>query len=88
MASPVRVKKHGKPHARMMGFLSNYQMLTKGLDLLDNTTLIVNEFHEPQPDCALRIEENLGGKNSRLQFNSLIYEQKFDDDSTKKNKNK
>jgi Uma2 family endonuclease len=63
MASPVRVKNHGEPHASMMGFLSYYQMSTKGLKLLDNTTLIVNDFHEPQPDCVLRIGEELGGKS-------------------------
>ncbi len=63
MASPVRVKNHGKPHARMMTILGYYQMLTKGIDLLDNTTFIVNEYHEPQPDCILRIEEECGGKS-------------------------
>jgi Uma2 family endonuclease len=63
MASPVRVKNHGEPHARMMGFLANYQMLTNGIGLLDNTTFIVNEFYEPQPDCVLRIEEEFGGKS-------------------------
>lgn len=63
MASPVRVKNHGKPHARMMTILGYYQMLTKGSDLLDNTTFIVNEYHEPQPDCVLRIEEECGGKS-------------------------
>lgn len=61
MASPVRVKKHGKPHARMMGFLSQYQMPTYNLDLLDNVTYIASEDYEPQPDAVLRIEEIAGG---------------------------
>lgn len=63
MASPVRVTKHGKPHARIMGALANYQMNTLGLDLLDNITYIANETYEPQPDTVLRIEEEYGGKS-------------------------
>jgi hypothetical protein len=63
MASPVRVKNHGKPHSLMMSCLGLYFMSTKGVQLLDNTTFIVNEHHEPQPDCVLRIEEECGGKS-------------------------
>lgn len=63
MASPVRVKKHGKPHANMMGFLSYYRMSTNGLDLLDNATYIASDIYEPQPDAVLRIEEDYGGKS-------------------------
>jgi Uma2 family endonuclease len=63
MASPVRVKKHAEPHARMMGILGYYQMQTKGVDLLDNVTYIVSDIYEPQPDCVLRIEEDCGGKS-------------------------
>jgi Uma2 family endonuclease len=63
MASPVRVKNHGKPHSLMMSCLGLYFMSTKGVQLLDNTTFIVNEHHEPQPDCVLRIEEGCGGKS-------------------------
>jgi Uma2 family endonuclease len=63
MASPVRAKKHGKPHAQMMGFLSYFQMSTIGLDLLDNVTYIASDIYEPQPDAVLRIEEDFGGKS-------------------------
>ncbi len=63
MASPVRVSKHGKPHARIMGALAVYQMNTGGLDLLDNATYIANENYEPQPDIILRVEEEFGGKS-------------------------
>lgn len=63
MASPVRVKKHGKPHASMMSILGFYQMSTNGLDLLDNVTYIAGDIYEPQPDAILRIEENRGGKS-------------------------
>ncbi len=63
MSSPVRVNKHGKPHARIMTFLGVYQFSTKGIDLLDNVTYIVNGKYEPQPDAVLRIDENKGGKS-------------------------
>ena len=63
MASPVRVKNHGEPHSLIMSCLGLYFMSTKGVKLLDNTTFIVNEFYEPQPDCILRIEEDFGGKS-------------------------
>jgi len=65
MSSPVRVNKHGVPHARMMGFLSYYHMSTTGLDLLDNVTYIANDEYEPQPDGVLRIHEAYGGKSWR-----------------------
>jgi Uma2 family endonuclease len=63
MASPVRVNKHGKPHAAMMSILGIYQMSTKGVDLFDNVTYIVSDYYEPQPDTVLRINENNGGKS-------------------------
>ncbi len=63
LSSPVRVKKHGKPHGRIMSFLGIYQFSTKSIDLLDNVTYIANEKYEPQPDAVLRIEENYGGKS-------------------------
>jgi Uma2 family endonuclease len=63
MSSPVRVKKHGKPHAKMMIFLGVYYANTRGTDLLDNITYIVNDQYEPQPDAVLRIEESYGGKS-------------------------
>ncbi len=63
MASPVRVNKHGIPHARIMEFLGYYRMSTKGIALLDNVTYIIDDEYEPQPDAVLRIDEKLGGKS-------------------------
>jgi Uma2 family endonuclease len=47
----------------MMGFLSQYQMSTNGLDLLDNVTYIASDEYEPQPDAVLRIDEQCGGSS-------------------------
>jgi Uma2 family endonuclease len=63
MASPVRVEKHGDPHALVMSCLGVYFLTTKGIKLSDNVTYIANEFYEPQPDCVLRIKEEFGGKS-------------------------
>lgn len=63
MASPVRVKNHGKPHSNLISCLGLYHLATEGLMLLDNTTFIANENYEPQPDIVLRIEEYCGGKS-------------------------
>ena len=63
MASPVRVKNHGEPHSMIMSCFGIYFLSTKGVKLLDNTTFIINERYEPQPDAVLRIDEKNGGKS-------------------------
>lgn len=55
VASPLKVP-HGRHHALLMGWLINYAAATPGTDLLDNTTAILGDESEPQPDAALRIE--------------------------------
>jgi Uma2 family endonuclease len=63
MASPVRARKHGKPHAAMMGWLFNYWQATPGIELMDNPTVRLDADNEPQPDACLRIEESIGGQS-------------------------
>jgi Uma2 family endonuclease len=63
MASPVRARKHGRPHGEMMGWLYIYQSELPGLELLDNATVRLDEDNEPQPDCCLRIEAEFGGQS-------------------------
>ncbi len=55
MASPVRAKRHGKPHAHIMGWLVAYEAATPGVETLDNTTVRLDIDNEPQPDAILRI---------------------------------
>lgn len=59
----VKAKKHGYPHAIIVGTLGYYEMQTRGLQLLDNVTFINSLFDESQPDAVLRIEEDHGGKS-------------------------
>jgi Uma2 family endonuclease len=63
MASPVRARKHGKPHAAIMGWLSDYWVATPGTELIDNPTVRLDADNEPQPDACLRIEESIGGQS-------------------------
>lgn len=69
MASPVRHKSHGKPHAAIMAWLSDYWIATPGVDLGDNTTVRLDLDNEPQPDALLRIES---GGRSRLSDDDYV----------------
>jgi len=61
MGSPLRINQHGEPHANIIGWLSFYKAVTPNLQLGDNSTVILDEKNEPQPDALLRIRE--GGQS-------------------------
>jgi Uma2 family endonuclease len=61
MPSPVRVRSHGAPHGKIMGWLANYCAATPGVDFADNSTLRLDPDNEPQPDAMLWIE---GGRSA------------------------
>ena len=63
VASPVRVKNHGRPHAQVMTWLGTYYAATPGVDFADNTTTRLDLDNEPQPDALLRIEPEVGGRS-------------------------
>ncbi len=63
VASPVRVKNHGRPHAQIMTWLGVYYTATPGVDFADNTTTRLDLDNEPQPDALLRIEPEVGGRS-------------------------
>lgn len=69
VASPVRAKQHGKPHARIMGWLIAYEAATPGVEALDNTTVLIDTDNEPQPDALLRIET---GGQSRINKDDYV----------------
>ena len=70
MPSPVRVI-HGKPHALIMTWLGGYWAATPGVELMDNTTVRLDEGNEPQPDALLRIDEMRGGSSQVSDDNYL-----------------
>jgi Uma2 family endonuclease len=58
MASPVKAQ-HGRPHALLIAWLTTYQGETPGTDVVADTTTILGNDSEPQPDAALLI---IGGQ--------------------------
>lgn len=71
VASPVRAKSHGRPHAQIIGWLSVYSAATPKVDVQDNATVRLDTDNEPQPDALLRIEPEAGG-NSRISDDDYI----------------
>ncbi|WP_337884316.1 Uma2 family endonuclease [Fischerella thermalis] len=71
LASPVRARGHGRPHAKIMTWLGTYTAATPGVDLQDNATVRLDADNEPQPDALLRIEPEVGG-NSRISDDDYI----------------
>jgi Uma2 family endonuclease len=53
---------HGLHHALVMAWLVNYTIATPGTQAGDNTTTILGETSEPQPDGVLIIEPAAGGQ--------------------------
>jgi Uma2 family endonuclease len=65
MPSPTRVRRHGQPHFRLIGWLGNYEAATPGVEGIDNGTVRLDDENEPQPDAALVISPDRG-RQSRI----------------------
>jgi Uma2 family endonuclease len=63
VASPT-THRHGRPHARVVIWLGGYVDATPGTDVLDNTTNVLAEDSEPQPDACLLVAPEYGGQTS------------------------
>lgn len=61
MASPLNPR-HGRPHGKLIGWLSLYEEATPGTETLINTTDILGPESEPQPDAALLVLPKYGGQ--------------------------
>jgi Uma2 family endonuclease len=61
--SPLRLE-HGELHALIMGWLTNYWDATPGTSVRANSTAILGDDSEPQPDATLVIEPERGGQSS------------------------
>jgi Uma2 family endonuclease len=62
VASPLRAS-HGEPHLLLSAPLAAYQAKTLGVQAADNTTVILGEDCEVQPDLLLRILPEYGGQS-------------------------
>jgi Uma2 family endonuclease len=62
MPSPVRLNRHGGPHAHLITWLGLYQSHTPGVLIGDNSTARLDLDNEPQPDALLMIAPECGGQ--------------------------
>jgi len=62
MPSPVRVERHARPHARIIGWLIHYEAATPGVAVADNATARLDQDNEPQPGAMLYIAPECGGQ--------------------------
>lgn len=63
MPSPVRLRRHGRPHTILSTWLGYYVAKTPGLeDFGDNSTVRLDEDNEPQPDLVLLLPAQAGGR--------------------------
>src|SRR5882724_6364369 len=63
MPSPVSAL-HGKYDNLIQGLVSLYCMRTPGTEAFANSTWLMTASSAPQPDCAIRIVPELGGRSS------------------------
>lgn len=70
MASPLGLP-HGTCHTRLSLVLSHYQAATPGTEHADNTTVILGDESEPQPDSLVLILPEYGGQ-TRLHRKKFI----------------
>jgi Uma2 family endonuclease len=62
MPSPARHQQHARPNAIAVGWVLAYAAGTPGTDFTDNGTLRLDYDNEVQPDAALFILEERGGR--------------------------
>lgn len=70
LASPLRIQ-HGKPRVKLAAVFAAYEGRTPGVEVGDNTTILLGEEAEPQPDLYLRILPEYGGQ-SRTSENDYV----------------
>lgn len=59
--SPVRIP-HGQTHSAFQALLYAYKIATPGTNVVDNTTAILSDESEPQPDGSLYVRPECGGQ--------------------------
>jgi Uma2 family endonuclease len=67
MPSPLRLRKHGRPHVQISTWLGYYISKTPGItDYGDNATVILDNDNEYQPDLLMALPRHAGGGQSRV----------------------
>lgn len=60
--SPVRFRRHGRPHSHLVTWLGVYEAGTPGVESGDNSTARLDFHNVPQPDALLLIDPARGGQ--------------------------
>ncbi|MBI1762597.1 MAG: Uma2 family endonuclease [Acidobacteria bacterium] len=63
VGSPVKHKRHSRPHGWLITWLGVYAAATPGTDFGDNGSVRLDDDNTPQPDAILRILTELGGQS-------------------------
>ena len=63
VASPLKIQ-HGKNHFPIGSVIFAYESATPGVESGDNTTILLGDDAEPQPDIYLRILPEFGGQST------------------------
>ena len=71
VASPVSYR-HGVPHLNMGMWLALYVEDTVGTQGFDNSTTILGDDSEPQPDLGLRIKPEYGGQTRNNEEKMIV----------------
>src|SRR3954468_17865156 len=56
MPSPVRIRRHARPHSHVITWMGIYEAATPGVIIGDNATARLDQDNEPQPDGLLMID--------------------------------
>ena len=64
-------RSHGRPHALLMAWLTDYWVVTPGVELGIEPTVRLDLDNDPQPDAVLLIDEQCGGQ-ARLSEDDYI----------------
>jgi Uma2 family endonuclease len=62
MPSPVRQRRHSRPHLQLCNWLGHYEAATPGVEGGDNGSIRLDLDNEPQPDAFLFIQPECGGR--------------------------
>ncbi|HEY8749165.1 MAG TPA: Uma2 family endonuclease [Tepidisphaeraceae bacterium] len=76
VASPLRLT-HGNGHLHLGMLFAAFELNTPGVQGGDNTTVILGEDSEPQPDLLLRILPEYGGQSSTSRKDYIVGSPEF-----------
>lgn len=71
MPSPVRHRRHGRPHNHLSTWLGTYEASTPGVEAGDNGSIRLDLDNAPQPDAFLILDAACGGQ-SRISDDDYI----------------